>query len=157
MVAFKRLESSLALTILVTCSSGYAQTTAEAMSMKNPQDIAWVQGPLPNIMVAPLHGNSEQPGPFTFRVKLAANSEIAPHTVPVTEYVTVVSGTFYLGQGEKLDGSKATALAPGAFAVTPAKMPHFVLVKEETVIQIHGNGPSGFAFVNPGDAPSNKK
>ena len=57
------------------------------------------------------------------------------------EHVTVISGTFNLGMGEKVDKSGGRALSAGAFAFMPPGMRHFAWTTGETVIQLHGTGP----------------
>jgi len=48
---------------------------------------------------------------------------------------------------------KKTALKPGGFAKMPKGMVHYAVFPEETVIQIHGQGPQGITYVNPADDP----
>lgn len=50
-----------------------------------------------------------------------------------------------------------TALGPGADAQMPTRMHHYAMSKGETVIQVHGMGPSVVNYVNPKDDPSKKK
>jgi hypothetical protein len=51
-------------------------------------------------LVSPLRVNKHG---FALRLKLPAGYKIAPHTHPCIESVTVISGTFKLGMGEKAD------------------------------------------------------
>ena len=70
--------------------------------------------------------------------------------------VTVISGTFYIGMGDKFDPEKGRAMPAGSFGTWPAGMKHFVWVKGETVIQLHGTGPWSLTYVNPEDDPRKK-
>src|SRR5687768_13970802 len=82
-------------------------------------DIKWVDGPasLPKgAKVALLEGNPTQEGPFTMRLQLPDGFKIPPHWHPAIEHVTVISGTFNLGMGEKCDTSGGRALPAGSFA-----------------------------------------
>jgi hypothetical protein len=45
----------------------------------------------------------------------------------------------------------------GAFGFWPAGMKHFAWTKGETIIQVHGVGPWGINYLNPGDDPRNAK
>jgi hypothetical protein len=47
-------------------------------------------------------------------------------------------------------------LKAGGFAIAPKGMAHYAWFPEETVIQIHGLGPSGITYVNPADDPRKK-
>jgi hypothetical protein len=99
----------------------------------------------------------KESAPFIFHLKFPANYEIAPHTHPATENVTVISGTLVF-RGWRAGGSrKARTLPPGSVAVMPAEHPMFGWTKEEEVIiQVHGIGPWSITYLNPEDDPRNK-
>jgi uncharacterized RmlC-like cupin family protein len=81
----------------------------------------------------------------------ASNSRRAtPHTHPVDELVTVISGLSKLGMGEKADPSKTQSLPPGSFFYMAPKMPHYAFFDEETVIQISTIGPWSVTLREPG-------
>ena len=123
-------------------------------------DIKWMDGPpsLPKgAKLALLEGNPAQEGPFTMRLQLPDGFSIPPHSHPAVEHVTVISGTFNLGMGEKFDRSAGRALPAGSFAFMPPGMKHFAWAKGETVVQVHGMGPWKINYVNPEDDPRNKK
>jgi anti-sigma factor ChrR (cupin superfamily) len=68
--------------------------------------IKWKPGPpsLPKrAMFAVLEGDPTKEGPFVFRVKLPDGYRVPPHTHAKTERVTVISGTFNIGMGDKFD------------------------------------------------------
>ena len=69
---------------------------------------------------------------------------------------TVLSGTWYIGFGEKFDESKLIALPPGSYYTEPANKPHFVLTKEAVVVQIGGTGPTAVKFFDPAHEPKKK-
>jgi quercetin dioxygenase-like cupin family protein len=79
-----------------------------------------------------------------------------PHTHPKTERVTVISGTFNIGMGEKFDAKAATPMTAGTYGYWEAGMKHFVWIKGETVAQFHGIGPWSIQYVNPADDPRNQ-
>jgi quercetin dioxygenase-like cupin family protein len=125
-----------------------------------PPDMKWIDGPASlskGAKVALLEGNPMQEGSFTMRLQLPDGFIIQPHWHPAVEHVTVISGTFNIGMGEKLDTSAGHALPVGAFAFMPPGMRHFAWTKGETVLQIHGMGPWKINYVNPSDDPRNKK
>ncbi len=93
---------------------------------------------------------------FTIRAVLPANYKIPAHWHPVTENVTVLEGTFYMGMGEQSDESKATALTAGGFTAMPGKTGHFAFTKDGAVIQVHAMGPFAITYYNPSDDPRNK-
>ncbi len=122
--------------------------------------IAWKDGPpsLPKgAKFAVLEGDPNGEGPFVFRVKVPDGYRIPPHTHPKPERVTVISGTFHLGMGDKFDESAGRAMPTGTYGYWPAGMKHFVWVTGETIVQFHGMGPWSIKYVNPDDDPRNKK
>ena len=93
---------------------------------------------------------------FTLRAVVPANYKIPAHWHPSAENVTVLEGTLYMGMGQKLDESKATALTAGGFTSLPGKMGHFAFTKESAVIQVHAMGPFAITYYNPADDPRGK-
>jgi hypothetical protein len=89
--------------------------------------------------------------PFTFRIKLPSDFKIPAHSHPAIEHVTVISGTFNIGMGDKLDPSKTQAIPAGGVAIMQPKMNHFAWTKEETIVQVHGVGPWAVNYVDPAD------
>jgi quercetin dioxygenase-like cupin family protein len=124
--------------------------------MVNPDDIKWAPGPksLPaGAQVALLEGDPSKAVPITMRLKFPAGYRIPAHTHPVVEHVTVLSGAFHMGAGDKLDQSKGMRLGAGGFVAIPAGSTHYAWASEETVVQLHSVGPWGITYVNPADDP----
>jgi hypothetical protein len=126
----------------------------------SPDDVKW--GPAspklpPGAQFAILVGDPSKPGaPYVFRAKLPDGYSVLPHWHPMDENVTVISGTFMLGFGERLDKDATSALTAGSYALLPAKMPHYNVMKGETILQFHGIGPYDIQYVNPADDPAAK-
>jgi hypothetical protein len=132
----------------------------DAAALHRPDDLKWQDGPasLPlGAKIAVLEGDPTKPGPFVFRVKVPDGYKILPHTHPKPERVTVIAGTFQIGMGDKFDATKTEAMPAGTYGTWPAGMKHFVIVKGETVVQFHGDGPWVIEYLNPADDPRNKK
>jgi hypothetical protein len=128
-----------------------------AHAVMNPADIQW--GDAPPIFgsgakMAVLQGNPGKAGPYVVRLKVPDAFKVAAHWHPMTENLTVISGTFNLGMGDKLDEAKTTPMSAGAFASMPAKMHHFAWTKGETIVQVNGNGPFKLIYVDPADDPT---
>ena len=100
-----------------------------------------------------LVGDPAKPGPYTIRLTFPAGYKVAPHTHPDSREVTILSGTWYTGYGDKFDAEKLKALPAGSFYTEPANVSHFVEVREAVMAQVSGMGPSGRKFVNPADNP----
>ena len=124
-----------------------------------PDQVKWQDSPaLPaGAKVAVLEGDPTKEGYFAMRVRLPDGFRIPPHWHPCHERVTVLSGTFHLGTGEKFDKSAARALPPGSYTSMEPGMRHFAWAQGETVLQITTVGPWGITYVNPADDPRAKK
>jgi quercetin dioxygenase-like cupin family protein len=125
-----------------------------------PDEINWQEGPssLPKgARIAVLEGDPAKEGPFVFRIKVPDGYRVPPHTHPKTERVTVISGTFNIGMGEKFDQKATRVMAAGTYGYWSPGMTHFVWAKGETVLQFHGMGPWSIQYVNPDDDPRRKK
>jgi quercetin dioxygenase-like cupin family protein len=101
-----------------------------------------------------LSGDPSKDGLYVLRLKVPANYKIPAHNHPTAEYVTVISGKFRIGMGDKLDEKKGIELRAGGFGAAPAHMNHYAWASEDTVVQVHGQGPFAMTYVNPADDPS---
>jgi quercetin dioxygenase-like cupin family protein len=124
-----------------------------------PESLTWVEpAPLPGARLAVVQGDPSKEGLFVYRLKMPAGYRIPPHLHKASENVTVLSGVFFIGLGEKLDQSKGQELPVGAFFSVPPDHPHYAWVGgTETVVQVHGVGPTDLRFVNLEDDPRKKK
>lgn len=127
--------------------------------LKAGNDVKW--GPAPpnspaGTQMAVLSGDPSKNGPYVLRLKFSPTFKIAPHHHPTAENATVLSGTFHVGMGDKMDEKNGVALQPGAFVSLPAKMNHYAWTSAETIVQFHGEGPFKVEYVNPADDPSKK-
>ena len=123
-------------------------------------DLKWGDAPptLPaGVKMVVLQGDPGKPGMFTLRLKAPDGYKVAAHWHPAAENLTVISGTFNLGTGDKLDEKNTTAMTAGAFGSMPAKMHHYAWTKGETEVQVSGMGPFKIIYVNPADDPSKAK
>lgn len=96
--------------------------------------------------IATLEGDTRLPGMFTVRLNVPKGSVIAPHTHPRPERVTVLSGRVRVGFGKSVDGS-GTVFTEGGFYVNPPGKPHFLVIEEETVLQLTCEGPWELRYV----------
>jgi quercetin dioxygenase-like cupin family protein len=122
-----------------------------------PEQMKW--GPAPAVLpagarLAVLEGDPSKAGPYTMRLAMPAGYRIPPHFHHVDERVTVISGAFQVGMGDRFDEAKLTTLPPGAFGVLPPGMRHFARADKATIIQLNGEGPWGLTYVNPADQPN---
>ncbi len=132
-----------------------SQLTSSSPIILTNLDLKWSDaGTLPpGAKLAILEGDPAQSGLFTMRAKFPANYKIPPHWHPVDEHLTVLSGTYNIGLGERFDKKTSRELPAGSFVVMPAKTYHFAWTKVETVIQVHSVGPWGINYLNPDEDP----
>lgn len=79
-----------------------------------PEEIEWKPFAAfpPSARLAILVGQPLQNGPYTIRVKLPGGVKLMPHKHPEDRVYTVISGTFYIGLGDKFDAEKLQAYPP---------------------------------------------
>jgi hypothetical protein len=71
----------------------------------------------------------------------------------MTERITVLTGSFHVGMGDKLDRKTTQTLEPGGFVSLPESMHHFAWTSAPTVVQINLEGPFDLFYVNSADNP----
>lgn len=141
-----------------------AKTTTGDMANMNmissaPADLKWGAPPPvfeQNAQMALVSGDPGKAGLFCVRLKMPAGYKVMPHWHPTDEHVTVISGTFALGMGDKLDPATMKELPAGGYALLPAQMHHYAMAKTECIVQVHGMGPFKLTYVNPSDDPSTR-
>jgi mannose-6-phosphate isomerase-like protein (cupin superfamily) len=152
-----RLISGLTLCI-ATGVAGSADDFPTGVVRITPAEVKWKPGATPGVERADLIGDRGQAGAYVFRARFPGNWTDPAHSHPDSRTYTILSGTWYVGFGDKFDDTKLKPLPAGSFYTEPANVNHFVATKDEPVIvQISGTGPSPSVFVNPANDPKNKK
>lgn len=151
----RAIAVALAVTIAASLPAFAESSTMDLVS--GPDAVKW--GPVPPVLpkgatIAVLSGDPFKDGPYVLRLKMPSNYQIPAHHHPTTENVTVISGSFHAGMGDKLNPDKAQTFSPGGFVSMPAGMNHYAWATTETVVQVHGKGPFAIVYVNPEDDPS---
>ena len=123
--------------------------TVQPEALKWTQPAAYAKG----AQLAVVKGDPTKEGMYVVRLKVPAGYKIAAHTHPNDENVTVLSGSFNIGTGDKLDESKGEKIKAGGYSFVAKGMKHYAWFTEETVLQLHGLGPQGITYVNPADDP----
>ena len=128
------------------------------MPMLTPGDIKWGDAPAifpKGAKMAVLYGDPSKAGElFIVRLKVPAGYKIPAHWHPTDENVTVISGTFNMGMGDKLDAAKSKPFPAGSFVVAPAKVNHFAFAKAAAIVEVTAIGPFAMTYVNPADDPT---
>jgi anti-sigma factor ChrR (cupin superfamily) len=145
--------------IALLLASASASVADDMKTPVNAKDIKW--GPAPAVLpkgaeATILSGDPSKDGPYVLRLKMPQGYKIPAHSHPTTEYVTVLSGNFHLGMGDKLDEGKGMELTAGGYGEAPARMNHYAWASSPVVVQVYGQGPFAITYVNPADDPSKK-
>ena len=162
---------TLAMAGSLCCSGWFLTLAAQVPSPEShiahekhvftPDTIPWGPAPpfvAPGAQLAVLEGNpGASSGDYTVRLKMPDGYRIAPHWHPQRENVTVISGNFKVGMGDRFDESKMGAFPAGSFAYLDPSMHHYAMASGPVVVQVHGTAPLQFNYVNPNDDPSHKK
>lgn len=156
---FNKSLIALITAVLVVGLVPLSATAADEHVAKSAEELKW--GPAPpafpkGAQIAIVSGNPSNDGPYVIRLKVPAGYKVPAHVHPNDENVTVLSGTFNYGMGDKLDERKGLVLKAGGFVKAPKGMQHYAWFTEDTIIQLHGIGPQGINYVNPADDPRKK-
>ena len=144
---------------LLLCGCVLLAQSGKPQNAFTPEQMKWSPPPpfvAPGAQLAVLEGDpSASSGDFTIRLKMPDGYKIAPHWHPKRENVTVISGTFKVGMGDKFDESKLMNFPAGSFAYLDPDMHHYATASGPTIVQVHGMSPLQFNYVNPADDPRN--
>jgi hypothetical protein len=128
--------------ILLFASSISADINPAALVYKLPKNIPWVDQGNGSVR-AILAGDPDKPGLYVLLNKWKAHNMSRPHFHPNDRFITVISGTWWVGTGSKYDPNSTVPMPPGTFVRHIAKQIHYDGAKDEdTVLEIVGEGPA---------------
>lgn len=140
-------RTALILSAFVSVSLlGYATVPPQAAGSANiiqPDAVTWApaQGLPPGAQITVLYGNPSKKGPFAVRFKFPSGYQVATHSHPTDELLTVISGKARMAFGENADETHAQPLPAGAFMILPAGAWHRLWTDAETIVELHSTGP----------------
>ena len=144
MLRSKRLfQGGLGIALLAWFGTMQAgELNPAALAFKMPDQIKWVESP-EGSATAVMHGNPDKPGLYVLLVKWHAHHMSHPHFHPNDRFITVISGTWWVGTGSKFDPDGTKPLPPGSFVQHFGKQIHYDGAKDgDTVLEIVGEGPA---------------
>ena len=152
------MRTAALLVALSICSTSICANAQDHHSTAQSDGLKWAAPAVyaPGAQLAVVKGDPSKEGMYVVRLKVPAGFKIAPHSHPNDENVTVLSGSFNIGTGDKHDESKGTLVKAGGYSYVEKGMTHFAWFTEETILQLHGMGPQGVTYVNPADDPRKK-
>jgi hypothetical protein len=144
--------------VVLSCAAVAALLlSTPALATHGGEGLKWGDAPpvLPKgAKLAVLKGDPTKAGPYVIRLQLPAGYKIAPHSHTQTENVTVMSGSFMVGMGDKWDAKAMQTMKAGAFGSIDGKTNHYAMAKTAAVLQIHGDGPFDMTYADAKDDPS---
>jgi quercetin dioxygenase-like cupin family protein len=109
-----------------------------------PADVQWVQSKeYPGLKSAVIYGDPGKPGPYAVLNHFSAGTFSHPHFHPNDRIIVVISGTWWMGTGDKFDLDATKPMPPGSSAVHYGGKVHFDGAKsEDCEVVIYGIGPA---------------
>src|SRR5262249_27786250 len=118
-----------------------------------PDQLVW-KPLIPGVEMAVVFGDPDKKGGlYVIRIRSKGEVKVMPHWHVTDEHITVLEGSFWIAHGERFEARELQELPAGAHAMTPAEVRHFGLHKAGNVVEVFGEAPFVFNFVNPEDDP----
>jgi hypothetical protein len=135
----------VAFALAVVVSLGFAKATdlnPAAIAYRLPDQIKWTDEPIGS-KHAILLGDPDKPGLYVVLVKWTAHHMSHPHFHPNDRFITVLSGTWWVGTGSKFDPDSTVPLPAGTFVTHFGKQTHYDGAKDgDAVLEVVGEGPA---------------
>jgi hypothetical protein len=119
-----------------------AEPDPKALVYQLPDQIHWTSN-AGGAKEAVLVGDPSKPGLYIVLTKWTPHHMSHPHFHPNDRFITVLSGTWYVGTGTKYDPDSTKAIPAGSFVTHYGKQIHYDGAKDEEVtLEIVGMGPA---------------
>lgn len=129
--------------MLAAITGSATQIDSKAVEFITPENIKWVRNAAGTNETAVLFGDPEKPGPYVIRLRWLPGNMSRPHYHQNDRFFVVISGTWWLGTGEKFDPDSTVPAPAGSYVIHKAKQVHYDGAKKEpAVIQVWGMGPA---------------
>ena len=126
---------------LLLGASQAADLNPAAINIQLPGQLKWTVA-RSGANEAVLFGDPAKSGWYGVLVRWDPGHMSRPHFHPNDRYVTVISGTWWVGTGPKYDPPSTKAVPAGSFVTHYAKQVHYDGAKDEPVVlEIVGMGP----------------
>lgn len=119
-----------------------AELDPKAIAIKLPDEIKWVANP-GGSESAVLVGDPSKPGLYVVLNKWKAHHNSKPHSHPNDRFITVISGTWWVGTGTDYNVENLKPVPAGSFVTHYGNEVHYDGSKDgDTILQIVGIGPA---------------
>lgn len=114
----------------------------KAINIKLPEQIKWEANPSGSES-AVLVGDPNKPGLYVVLNKWKAHHNSKPHSHPNDRFISVISGTWWVGTGNQYKPETLQPVPAGSFVTHYGKEVHYDGAKDEdNILQIVGIGPA---------------
>lgn len=128
------------LAFVWTAPSRGAEPDPKAVTFTLPDKIDWKKGPAQD--TATLQGDPSKPGIYIQLLRWHPGNMSRPHSHSTERYITVLSGTWWIGTGPKYDPDSTYPVKEGTYVVDRANELHYDGAKEgDCLLEIVGMGP----------------
>ena len=125
-----------------------AELDKSAVEFTVPAQINWVRNAAGTMEQAILFGDPTKAGMYVVRLRWLPGNMSRPHFHPHDRFFTVISGTWWMGTGDKFDPESTVPAPAGSYVVHYGNKVHYDGAKgEEVVIQVTGMGPATATLV----------
>jgi quercetin dioxygenase-like cupin family protein len=136
------LGLAAALFAAYAMSAPAADLDPKAISIKLPDEIKWTPNPSGS-ETAVLVGDPAKPGLYVVLTKWKAHHHSKPHSHPNDRFITVLSGTWWVGTGADYKPDSLKPVPAGSFVTHYGKEVHYDGAKDgDAILQIVGIGPA---------------
>jgi hypothetical protein len=119
-----------------------ADLNPAAITITLPENLKWSTSESGSSN-AVLFGDPNKPGMYGVLTKWSPGHMSRPHFHPNDRYITVISGTWWVGTGPKWDPATTKPVPAGSFVVHHGKEIHWDGAKDgECLLEIVGMGPA---------------
>ncbi len=125
---------------LFTIPGRSAEPDPKAVSYTLPDKINWRKGEASDSVM--LQGDPSKPGVYIQLLRWHPGHMSRPHFHSTERYITVLSGTWWIGTGTKYDPASTYPVPAGSYVVDKAGGIHYDGAKDvDCVLEIVGTGP----------------
>ena len=144
---FVRFTTAALLTLscssLMAAETDFSNLNPKAIAIKVPKDIQWKGAGPGGAEQIVLAGDPKQPGLYVILIKWSAHHNSHPHFHPNDRFVTVLSGTWWVGTGRNYDPDSMKPVPAGSFVTHYANEVHYDGAKDgDAILEIVGMGPA---------------
>jgi hypothetical protein len=140
MINYRLLAAASLLFGLVSVNA--AAPDPKVLAFTLPDKIHWTDNP-GGASQAIITGDPSKPGLYIVLTKWHPHHMSHPHFHPNDRFITVISGTWYVGTGTKYDPDSTTPIPAGSVVTHYGKQIHYDGAKDEEVtLEIVGMGPA---------------